>query len=53
MSATPALMFSIVALTATTAYVDLTLGGLLFLLNGLGYAGLLILIVSRRSLHTR
>jgi hypothetical protein len=35
----------IVALTAATAYVHLTLGGLLFLLNGLGYVGLIVLIV--------
>jgi hypothetical protein len=35
----------IVALTAATAYIHLTLGGLLFLLNGLGYAGLIMLVL--------
>ena len=35
----------IVALTAATAYIHLTLGGLLFLLNGLGYVGLIVLVV--------
>jgi hypothetical protein len=35
----------IVALAAATSYIHLTLGGLLFLLNGLGYAGLIGLIV--------
>lgn len=39
------LTLGIVVLAATTAYVHLTLGGLLFLLNGLGYAGLIVLIV--------
>jgi hypothetical protein len=39
------LTLSIVALTAATAYVHLTLGGLLFLLNGLGYVGLIVLVV--------
>jgi hypothetical protein len=39
------LTIGIVALTAATAYIHLTLGGLLFLLNGLGYAGLIVLIV--------
>lgn len=39
------LTVGIVALAATTAYVHLTLGGLLFLLNGLGYAGLIVLVV--------
>lgn len=39
------LTLGIVALAATTSYVHLTLGGLLFLLNGLGYAGLIVLIV--------
>ena len=39
------LTLGIVALAATTAYVHLTLGGLLFLLNGLGYAGLIVLVV--------
>lgn len=39
------LTIGIVALTAVTAFIHLTLGGLLFLLNGLGYAGLMVLIV--------
>jgi hypothetical protein len=39
------LTIGIVALTAATAYIHLTLGGLLFLLNGLGYAGLIGLIL--------
>jgi hypothetical protein len=39
------LTIGIVALTAATAFIHLTLGGLLFLLNGLGYAGLIVLIV--------
>jgi hypothetical protein len=39
------LTLSIVALTAATAYIHLTLGGLLFLLNGLGYVGLIALVV--------
>jgi hypothetical protein len=39
------LTVGIVALTAATAYIHLTLGGLLFLLNGLGYAGLIGLIL--------
>lgn len=39
------LTIGIVALTAATASIHLTLGGLLFLLNGLGYAGLIVLIV--------
>lgn len=39
------LTMCIVALTAATAFIHLTLGGLLFLLNGLGYAGLIVLIV--------
>lgn len=39
------LTLGIVALAATTSYVHLTLGGLLFLLNGLGYAGLIVLVV--------
>lgn len=39
------LTLSIVTLTAATAYVHLTLGGLLFLLNGLGYVGLIVLVV--------
>ena len=39
------LTIGIVALTAATAFIHLTLGGLLFLLNGLGYAGLMVLIV--------
>ena len=36
---------AIVALTLATAYIHLTLGGLLFTLNGLGYLGLAALIV--------
>ena len=39
------LTLGIVALAATTSYVHLTLGGLLFMLNGLGYAGLIVLVV--------
>jgi hypothetical protein len=39
------LTLGIVALAATTSYVHVTLGGLLFLLNGLGYAGLIVLVV--------
>ena len=34
------LTVAIVALTLTTAYIHLTLGGVLFTLNALGYAGL-------------
>lgn len=36
---------AIVGLTLATAYIHLGLGGLLFTLNGLGYAGLASLIV--------
>jgi len=36
---------TIVGLTLATAYIHLTLGGLLFTLNGLGYVGLAALIV--------
>ncbi|MGZ8481436.1 MAG: hypothetical protein ACXWWL_02920 [Candidatus Limnocylindria bacterium] len=36
---------AIVGLTLATAYIHLTLGGLLFTLNGLGYLGLAALIV--------
>jgi hypothetical protein len=36
---------AIVGLTAATAYIHLTLGGLLFTLNGLGYIGLAGLVV--------
>ena len=36
---------AIVGLTLATAYIHLGLGGLLFTLNGLGYAGLAALIV--------
>jgi hypothetical protein len=36
---------AIVALTLATAYIHLTLGGLLFTLNGLGYLGLAVLLV--------
>jgi hypothetical protein len=39
------LTIGIVALTAATAYIHLTLGGLLFLLNGLGYTGLIAMIL--------
>ena len=35
-----ALTIAIVGLTLTTAYIHLTLGGLLFTMNGLGYIGL-------------
>jgi hypothetical protein len=35
----------IVILAAATGYIHLTLGGLLFLLAGLGYGGLIVLIV--------
>jgi hypothetical protein len=40
-----ALTTAIVGLTLATAYIHLGLGGLLFTLNGLGYAGLAGLIV--------
>jgi hypothetical protein len=36
---------AIVALTGATAYIHLGLGGLLFMLNGLGYIGLAGLVV--------
>jgi hypothetical protein len=36
---------AIVGLTLATAYIHLTLGGLLFTLNGLGYLGLAALVV--------
>jgi len=36
---------AIVGLTAATAYIHLSLGGVLFTLNGLGYVGLAALIV--------
>lgn len=36
---------TIVGLTLATAYIHLTLGGLLFTLNGLGYVGLAALIM--------
>ena len=36
---------AIVGLTLATSYIHLGLGGLLFTLNGLGYAGLAVLIV--------
>jgi hypothetical protein len=39
------LTVAIVGLTLATAYIHLTLGGLLFTLNGLGYIGLAALIV--------
>ena len=44
-SAGAMLTVAIVALTVATAYIHLTLGGLLFTLNGLGYVGLAGLIV--------
>jgi hypothetical protein len=44
-SAGAMLTVAIVALTLATAYIHLTLGGLLFTLNGLGYVGLAGLIV--------
>ena len=44
-SAGALLTVAIVALTLATAYIHLTLGGLLFTLNGLGYVGLAALIV--------
>lgn len=40
------LLAGIVALTATTAYIHFTLGGLLFLLNAVGYTGLGVLYVA-------
>lgn len=36
---------AIVILAAATGYIHLTLGGLLFLLSGLGYGGLIVLVV--------
>lgn len=36
---------AIVGLTLATAYIHLTLGGLLFTLNGLGYLGLAVMAV--------
>lgn len=39
------LLAGIVGLTATTAYIHFTLGGLLFLMNAIGYAGLGMLYV--------
>jgi hypothetical protein len=36
---------AIVGLTLATAYIHFTLGGLLFTLNALGYAGLAVMIV--------
>ena len=36
---------AIVGLTLATAYIHLTLGGVLFTLNGLGYVGLAALVV--------
>ena len=39
------LTVAIVGLTLATAYIHLSLGGLLFTLNGLGYVGLAALIV--------
>jgi hypothetical protein len=40
-----AITTAIVALTLTTAYIHLSLGGFLFTLNGLGYAGLAAVLV--------
>ncbi|CAN5583808.1 hypothetical protein BH23CHL7_BH23CHL7_16190 [soil metagenome] len=40
------LLVAIVAATLTTAYIHYTLGGLLFLLNALGYVGLATLLVT-------
>lgn len=42
---------AIVALTLATSYIHLGLGGLLFTLNGLGYAGLAALIVIGASVR--
>ena len=39
------LTIGIVGLTLVTAYIHLTLGGLLFTLNGLGYLGLAAMVV--------
>ena len=39
------LVIAIVALTLTTAYIHLTLGGLLFTLNAIGYAALAVAMV--------
>ena len=39
------LLLAIVAATLTTAYIHFTLGGLLFLLNAMGYVGLAVLLV--------
>ncbi len=44
-SAAALLTAAIVGLTLATAYIHLTLGGLLFTLNGLGYIGLAGLVV--------
>ena len=44
-TAAAVLTTGIVGLTLATAYIHLSLGGLLFTLNGLGYAGLAGLIV--------
>lgn len=44
-SAGAMLTAAIVGLTLATAYIHLTLGGLLFTLNGLGYVGLAGLVV--------
>lgn len=40
------LTIGIVELTATTAFIHLTLGGLLFTVNGLGYLALAVAIVA-------
>ena len=36
---------AIIGLTMATAYIHLTLGGVIFTLNGLGYLGLAVLVV--------
>lgn len=42
----PVVLFvAIVAATLTTAYIHFTLGGLLFMLNALGYVGLATLLI--------
>jgi hypothetical protein len=47
------LTIGIVGLTLVTAYIHLTLGGLLFTLNGLGYLGLAALVVIGAVLRRR
>ena len=43
---------AVVALTLATAYIHLTLGGLLFTLNGLGYLGLAVLLAAGAAVPT-